>query len=191
MVHGTRRHPWWWAAAIGLVLVSSCFAGADEIIDQANDSEQPGGAVNITNAPIGQEFRPNLSRLDFVDLYIWSYDVPVAAPLEVDIRVDSWEGELLGTSFAAVVQPGAFQPVRLGFPETIDLTPGVRYVLDVRDVTGAQLFLGLTPDLYDWGRPYIDGMFSPLEDAWFREGFYSTGVGEIPDTWGGIKSLFR
>jgi len=183
---------WIGALIVSVLLVVAGAASADEIIDQANDSVVPGGAWGIAGGtPMGQEFRPNLSRLDFVDFYIWSHEISVPGTLVVDVRLDSSSGALLGTSLPVEVPVGEFRPVRLGFSETVFLTPGTRYVLEPRDVNVCGLFLGDTSNLYAWGRFYYDDMFEPLYDAWFREGYYSTGVGEIPDTWGGIKSLFR
>ena len=180
------------ALAMCVVLVACGASHGDEIIDQANDSAVPGGAWSIAGGtPMGQEFRPDLGRLDFVDLYIWSYDISAPGTLVVDVRLDSPSGALLGTSLPVEVPVGEFRPVRLGFPETVLLTPGTRYVLEPRDVSASGLFLGDTSDLYAGGRFYYSGMFEPLYDAWFREGYYSTGMGEMPDTWGGIKSLFR
>jgi len=174
------------------MLVGAGAACADEIIDQANDAVAPGGAWNIADGtPMGQEFRPDFSRLDFVELYIWSYDIAAPGTLVVDVRLDSSSGDLLGTSAPVVVPLDEFRPVRVEFPETVHLTPHTRYVLEPRDLTGAGLFLGDTSDLYAWGRFYYDDMYQPLYDAWFREGYYSTGAGGMPDTWGSIKSLYR
>ncbi len=180
------------ALALCILFVCAGAAWPDAIIDQANDSVTPGGAWSINNGkPMGQEFRPNLNRLDFVDLYIWSYELSAPGTLVVDVRLDSSSGALLGTSTAVVVPVDEFAPVRLEFPETVHLTPGTRYVLEPRDVSMSGLFLGDTSDLYAWGRFYFCDIFEPLYDAWFREGYYSTGASGMPDTWGSIKSLYR
>ena len=115
------------ALIVSALLVVAGAASADEIIDQANDSVVPGGAWGIAGGtPMGQEFRPDLSRLDFVDLYIWSHEISVPGTLVVDVRLDSSSGVLLGTSLPVEVPVGEFRAVRLGFSETVLLTPGTR-----------------------------------------------------------------
>ena len=126
---------------------------------------------------LGQEFTPTLSSLDFVDLYVQVAVISTMSPfaLRVEVRDDTINGPLLGTSFLSFSRTNFTGEVRLRFSDSVSLVPGQRYVLRP-DVSGKADFIQFgvpraeAGPPYDGGRFLRDGIASPDLDLWFREG---------------------
>lgn len=167
-------------------------ATASDLVDQANDSEIPSvGWVIAGYSPVGQEFVPTLSEIDFVELFVENWSSSNPASIEVVLRVDTVDGVILGETPAVSVSPGYTGVIRCAFASTVSIEAGSRHVLLVRDNSLSGTYLFDTSDLYSSGRLILDGQPFDTEDAWFREGVVTTGTSDPVSTWGAIKSLFR
>jgi hypothetical protein len=193
-------------AAAALVFLASLASAQDFVVDQAADNFAPGVYYGIwSHTPLGQEFTPSLDHVDVVELRIHATTCTL---FQVLIREDTIQGEILGSATKILDWPNA--PVeRFEFDEPVPLVPGQRYVIEVRDLSGADGSLGIR-----WTKPYSGGRLIchgvPWNswDAWFREGvwvfppvltaanpWFRDGVGAFTPveatTWGAIKSMFR
>src|SRR5262249_2948251 len=140
--------------------------------------------------PIGQEFKPAFSSLDFVDLFIEDHgsDTGPGANFTVNIRANTITGTVLGSASAFVADNtnlgGGNTYTHFSFSSSVALTPGATYIIDVVQngpiVTGNSVFSldGDNPngtDLYTAGRAIIGG--APVTNNFdfnFREGTSST-----------------
>jgi hypothetical protein len=148
------------------------------------------------NLQLGQEFRPTLTALDFVDLVLGDAgsDIGPGASFEVKIHAETIAGAVLGTS-DVVSLPDNFNPggssetyTHFTFASQVALTPGATAVIEIVQlppiVAGNANFLmygsSLSgPDRYTDGRAIIGGAASqPLFDFNFREGVTVTSVPE-------------
>jgi len=135
--------------------------------------------------PLGQEFRPTLASLDFVDLWIGdgATDIGPGASVMVSVHTGAINGPTVGTSTATFVPDGTnlgggSTLSRFKFTSPLLLVPGSTYVLDVFQtgsiVPGNQNFgwggsyagAGTYPD----GRMIVQGNPREGSDFWFREG---------------------
>lgn len=178
--------------AVAFLFVLPSVAASSDIIDQANDSEIPSVGWNIAGYwPMGQEFTPLLRSVDFVELYVENWSSSAVGAVQVELRLGSIQGTLLGSTGTVSVPSDFVGVVRCEFPSTVDVTPGQLHAFVVLDHSLAGLTLFDTDDLYPSGRLVLDGAPFPTEDAWFREGMVTTGTVESDGTWGAIKGLFR
>ena len=155
-----------------------------DFIDQSHP-RSPSGACLDTNffSPIGQEFIPQFSSLNFVDLFIedGALNVNPDGVFQVNIRADTVAGTLLGSSTVTHVPDdtnlgGGDTLTRFEFSTPVPLTPGQTHVMEI---------LELTPDfsnysvcgslfghdgIYPGGHAIIDGVPQVGDDFWFAEG---------------------
>ena len=98
-------------AALLLALLSPANAFA-LIVDRSNLSPTFSGIVYsiiaIDNFPIGQEFRPSLASMDFVDLWIQdgANDIGPGASVQVFVRAGTINGPNVGASNTTLVPDG-------------------------------------------------------------------------------------
>lgn len=164
------------------------FAGASRAgaqVDQHNDAFAPNlfNSIQLTG-PIGQEFTPTLSSLQFVDLYTQDSDNtdPAGALLHVLIRQNSISGAILGISSDVPLPEGFNGVTHFSFFSPVSLLPGSTYVIQAEVVSGENWSLGRTDlspiDTYPQGRPITFGApeTDGLADFWFRE-----GISEVPE----------
>jgi hypothetical protein len=166
-------------SAIVCVLVS-CGASyqvlADNVvIDQSNTAAISFGLSIRLNAPVGQEFTPTLTSLNFIDLITGDTSGSAGATLRVNIRLGSLAGAIVGTS-GDVVLPnlfgqafgGAITSFTFGTPVT--LTPGSLYVIQPVVVSGDNWFLYGDGNTYSGGRLIVSGIPNANADFNFVEG---------------------
>lgn len=125
----------------------------------------------------GQEFKPALTSLDFVDLLMAHDDTNHPnGSAQILLRNDSISGLIIGAS-DLVVTSGLQSSVRTNrfrFSPRVQLVPGSNYVLQV--LTFGSDFWGVgasDSDAYASGRMINgnSGQPEPAKDLWFREGF--------------------
>lgn len=167
------------------------------LTDQSNTAS-PYYVYNLSaasNQPLGQEFRPTLSALNYVDVFIEDAgsDIGPGANFQVKIHADTITGAVVGTSDITFVPDGTNTGggstyTRFNFSATAALNPGATYVLEVLQLStgsGTANFglVGDNPNIetYSAGRAILDG--TPVTtgfDFLFRTGLNisQTGVSE-------------
>src|SRR5262245_1890415 len=89
------------------------------------------------NLPMGQEFRPTMSSVGFVDLYIEDHgsDTGPGANFTVRIRAGTITGTVLGYTSAFVADNtnlgGGSIYTRFAFSAPVAVTPGATYVIEI------------------------------------------------------------
>jgi hypothetical protein len=141
--------------------------------------------------PMGQEFVPTLGRLDVVELDVVDLS---GAPSELQVRIrrDAPDGEILGESAVVPVAPWQEGTTHFDFPVPLAVAAGQRHVLEVVHVSGpGNPMLGSGDDAaYADGRAFLSGGFTIANDFWFRTGL-DRALPVLPGTWGGLKGLYR
>jgi hypothetical protein len=171
-----------------LAVAGAATATRADMIDQSNTATvtqffntSPG---TFSNLPIGQEFTPTLTSLNFVDLHIDDVgsDIGPGADFQVNIRSGTINGTIVGTSSTTFVPDntnlggGGNIITRLSFPTAVTLVPGNVYVIDVVQlapfVPGNANFGidGNFGNTYAPGRAIIAGTPNTDFDFFFREG---------------------
>jgi hypothetical protein len=147
-------------------------------------------------SPMGQEFVPELDRLEVVEFQTHDMGAgsdTLGALLRVDVHRNTIYDPVLGSS-DLVDLPHGFQGVtHFEFAAPVPLEPGTLYVIELVQVAGDNWGGGRHGQAWDicpGTRPIIGG--EPLEysDLWFREGI----LGPSPaasSSWGVIKTLYR
>src|SRR5262245_6376913 len=125
-------------------LVQTTSVPSGPATDQSN-TPAPWQMYNISysgHIPIGQEFRPNLSGLNFVDLFIEDAgsDIGPGANFQVRIRSGSITGPILGTSAVTFVPDGTNTGggstyTRFNFSSMVPLTPGATHVIEITQLS--------------------------------------------------------
>ena len=125
----------------------------------------------------GQQFRPTLAGVDFVELEIRNDNITEEASFAVILHEGTVTGPVLGTSQTVTI---LFPPnfTHFDFPSTVPLTPGNLYVLEVTQFGQPRLGWG-TPALsngaYTNGQATYRGQLIN-SDLWFREGIVAAGL---------------
>ncbi len=152
--------------------------GLDIYVDQANEFFDPEGNSSLYNIeyfrPVGQEFRPSLNALNFVDLMLWDFYGPQGyqyGGLKVYIHQSTIDGPIIGSS-STLTLPFTYEGEgRFTFPALVPLIPGETYVLQVRVVSGGDWGVGFSgAPVYAGGRVILQGMPIEEDDLFFREG---------------------
>lgn len=178
--------------AVGMITAYAS-AGTVELIDQSAEEVTILRAIPFFS--LAQSFVPEESSLDFV--YLTLTDPSTAtngSSALVKILEGSLNGDILGVSETLFFEDcfnfeggpncgiaGGF-PVeaRFDFTESVLLSPGTTYVIQIDHVSGDGLGVGMTnADSYPPGGAWVDGSFQSVGDLWFREGLF---VPE-PSTW--------
>jgi hypothetical protein len=138
---------------------------------QSRDVSRSGeGYIVISSLRQGaQSFTPALSGIDFASFWF----LTGGSDFHVNIRSESVTGPVLGTTSDLVgAAPG---PLTFFFPNTIPLSPGTVYYLElVPAARSGTLSYGSDPQFYAGGTGYVDGQPGPANtDFWFREGIVS------------------
>jgi hypothetical protein len=142
-------------------------------VDQHNDSQSP-TYFSLALSPTGQEFRPSMNGITFVELITQSgTESDASATLQVRIHQGDIAGPVLAESGLLAALPHVFGGIaHFEFQSILALDPGDIYVLEVlQQEPAAPWKVGL--DLnggYVGGRAIRGG--GPVEeyDLWFREG---------------------
>jgi hypothetical protein len=172
-----RRLGVWLLVALPAALITARdtrAAGAQ--IDQANEVFTSRMSRNIDGlGPIGQEFRPELRKLNMVELFVddasCSADGGPGAELKVRIRRGSIQGDVIAES-PAVVFPNCFAGIlRFEFAKDVKVAPGNTHVIELVPVAGqASAYGNDRGSTYPRGRQIIQGVPHEDKDLWFREG---------------------
>lgn len=182
-------------AGLGMVLVMGMLVGTVPagayIIDQSYTPEIFSEWSIALMGPVGQEFRPTLSPLNVVELWISHGYVGTEPPADLKVRVreGAIDGPVLGESEVVRVEDGYFAPVQFSFATPVVLTPGVTCVLEpvVLPGGGNPMIGGNEAPGYPGGRVILAG--APVaSDLWFQTG----ATEDVPTgttTWGRIKAL--
>jgi hypothetical protein len=168
-------------------------AGAQGFLtDQHNDPAVPPAILGYWTLsypgadPIGQEFTPSLTSLDFVDLMLYGGGGTAAGTFQVAIHQGSITSSLVGMSAPTVRSDGAESVTHFDFPSSISLVPNDIYVMELLQTAGDQFAwgVGATAGGYSGGQMIWGGQPSVSgDDLWFRE-----GVGAVPEP--GSASLY-
>jgi len=179
-----RRMLWFGVGVTLLGSLASAASASTYIIDQENESFNQGWRMTVVQA--GQQFVPSLSSLDTVEVFIWDASISGSDPADVlvNIRRDSLEGDILGTSRVTTVPTDHDDWVRFGFDSPAVLNPGQTYVIEpVLQNTGS-LEYGLgcyyNGDPYPAGDGLIDVPAGDPFDLAFREGSHTQTAGLSP-----------
>ena len=156
-----------------LILFAAQVSMADEYAwDQTNDYFSPQVYQSIqAYSPIGQEFTPNLSCLEVVQLYI--YNESEDSEFVVSIYSDSITGTLLGTSNPVAVSGFYLDVLTFSFSAAITLTPQNLYVIKISQIEGTSGGVsssGGSSSTYPYGCQILSGIPQEDSDLWFREG---------------------
>ena len=144
------------------------------IVDQANEAYYPPSTWNIEYFhPMGQEFTPALTSLNFVNLMLMDFygHGYVTGELAVSIHAGTITGPVLGTSESLILQP-TFQGIgHFDFSAPVSLTPGATYVIQVDVLSGGDWGVGASGiSTYVYGREIQSGVPVEDNDLFFREG---------------------
>lgn len=144
--------------------------------------------------PLGQEFRPQQTGLDTVELDLTSAVSGQSAMAYVNVRQGAIDGQVAGTSGLTEIpassvsgpEPPPLQVISFRFPGVVPLAPGDTYVIELVPTNGRIGILLWGGD--NLGDPYPDGRAIAggvpwdaaatglgAADFWFREGL------SIPD----------
>ncbi len=173
----------------GPAVQTSLIPATGAATDQSN-TPTPYNMYNLSYAgslPIGQEFRPSLSSLNYVDLFIEDAgsDIGPGANFTVRIRAGTITGTILAYTSGYVPDGtntgGGSTYSRFMFSSPVSLTPGSTYVIQVIQTstgtgTGNFMLVADSPsaDTYTSGRAIISGTPSTTNvDFLFREGVSS------------------
>jgi hypothetical protein len=182
-------------SALVILVVVAAERGAvahDFVADQEALTGNANGTGLLFNSPCGQEFVPQQSELDVVEVYLsLDADVPSGASVAVRVRSQDIDGEIVGTSNELVMTSPASKRIRhFDFDQPVPLLRGQVYVLEIFIASGdgSPVIWG-GEDVYAAGRPWILDSFRPFQDFWFREG--SVDAPEDVASWGQVKSNYR
>jgi hypothetical protein len=144
--------------------------------------------------PVGQEFVPQVGRLDVVDLLVLNQDNTAPQPTSVFVRIhrDSLGGGLVATSETQTVPYLNELPVRFQFDPPVVAQVGSMYVIELVAATSAgnpSIAAGPDVDLYPPGHAIVEGIRLQKRDMWFRTGAHT--VATHPSSWGEMKRRYR
>ena len=189
---------------VGLVIIFSTFLGqrcVTPLLAQEVEYDQTYTPQEIfawwsarALGPVGQEFVPQVERLDLVDLLVLNQDpsAPVPALVFVRIHRDSIGGGLVGTSATLIVPYPNESPVRFEFDIPLVTQVGSMYVVELATVSSAgnpSIAAGADVDLYPPGHAIVAGIRLQRRDMWFRTGARS--VATQASSWGDVKRGYR
>jgi len=182
---------------VGVALAAVSFGGRalahDFTIDQRCEDGWRFLMAILHNDPLGQEFVPQMSSLDVVEVYMGIGSNPLSsATVAVRIRSQTIDGPVLATSNGVTFEyPSPISYRHFDFPSSVALIPGELYVIEVIQVAGTgNAYLAGTSNLYAPGRFLVGNQFSEAEDLIFREG-PTLPLPTRTSTWGQITALYR
>jgi hypothetical protein len=169
--------------AFGLLVTAVFYAPATAallLVDQSNiQTPEFGTTIDWPFVHAGQRFTPQLSGIDFVTFAL-SEESGNRASIAVNVRAETMEGPILGTTAELVISPGlgggTFALVDFRFPSTVRLTPGEMYILELVDTPTANIFVwGNRTSDETTGGAMIGGPYSCC-DFYFAEGIVQTSA---------------
>lgn len=180
-----------------VVIVALCFSALPVDAHNFTIDQQVEPPITLfravyTGSMTGQEFVPQQSSLDVVELYL---DADSKAcerfSIVVRIREATITGTVLGTS-NALSWGCEYEIAHFDFPSPVALVPGNTYVIEpVADDLNHFMIMPLGGvDQYASGSAIYDGVVDATIDLWFREGS-SNPLPTRSTTWGAVKALYR
>jgi PEP-CTERM motif len=122
-----------------------------------------------TGASVGsQSFVPSLSSVGFFQIYVASL---TAGTLNVTVRGNSPSGPILGSSDSLTFVDAFSGVADFIFSAPVSVTSGVTYYFQPVSLSGTWSW-GLLSSIYSYpdGTAFFNGVASPNNDFWFREG---------------------
>jgi hypothetical protein len=168
--------------------------GQDFVVDQACDGFVPIGGTSLWYCDVSQEFVPEFSYLEIVELQTVDYQPSdgIGASLLVNIREGTPDGPILDTSLMTELPNGFEGITSFGFAGAVSLTPGEVHLIQLVYVSGSNW--GFKRYGYVWDVcPEVDRFCENTmvnDDLWFREGVAGPSPVE-PASWGTVKALYR
>ena len=161
------------------------------IIDQECPEGYAHGHSFRNEEPVGQEFVPQMSSLDVVELVVGNTG-GVTATVAIRIRFHTIFGPVVATSNPLILpHPTTRSWQHLDFASPVALVPGELYVIEFVDLTGLGNAVAWGAyNSYAPGRAVFGDLFDDMSDFSFREGPMSP-VPVEPTTWGSVKALYR
>jgi hypothetical protein len=106
------------------------------------------GSILLTSQPLGQAFTPSQSSIDVVAFNISNLSGS-PADMEVNLLSGSITGTILGTSMSVTVPSDGVGSNDFFFANSIPLTPGTQYYLQLSSDVGSDVFANIVnaPDL--------------------------------------------
>jgi hypothetical protein len=156
---------------ISILVVIGCSAayGQGFLYDQQSGtliSQIEGG----TGASVGvQSFTPGFSSVGFLQVYVSS---STGGTLQMVLRTDGPTGAVLGASQSATFQGAYFGVVDFVFTTPVSVIPNGVYYFQPVSLTGSWSWGLLSPfyATYSGGTAFFNGVASPINDFFFREG---------------------
>lgn len=195
---------------VSWIITASLLAGlsllaepVDYAVDQVHDQLDTVEDIHslIAYPTITQEFTPTHRALNVVEIYTRDWSSPtingVGGTLQVTIREDTTNGTVLAVSEPLELPDGWEGLSRFNFPELVWLTPGNRYALEVRLLTGNNWGVdsyGEFAPPYAGGRYFVGPHLVTSADMWFRAGVRPPATklkleSERVIAWPGIRPL--
>ncbi|HSY19181.1 MAG TPA: PEP-CTERM sorting domain-containing protein [Candidatus Acidoferrales bacterium] len=168
-----------------LLLLATCFARSQGVllVDQQSTNLVEGAAGLQSGQPMGQSFTPNLSMIDFVQLYLYDGDVlsHFGGTVFVNLHSNSISGGVISSTAPVFMADGFLGFTNFYFGSPVSLAPGSTYVLELVAQGGSDNFgSGVTDGSYTGGSIIYQGVAYPGESLWFQEGI--TAVPEPSST---------
>lgn len=157
------------------------------VVDQ-QQTQTNGATLIFGNEPLGQEFVPTAATLNRIILNTQDFDLDDAmgAVLQVDVRLGSVGGTLLGTSSAVSLDNEFFGDTMFDFAAPVNLTTGSTHLFIVRQTSGGLWGVAdfvadpPVPDAYPAGSAIVGGVPDPTRDLLFQTGMV-TASSAIPE----------
>ena len=171
----------WLSLIICAALEVISLGNVGTIFDQTNSGLPPNRLSQslLDFSPLGQSFTPTLTSLNFVNLLTedggltenGSLTGNGRATVEVNIRLGSISGPILGTSQPTVI-PFSLAPSvsSFRFSKPVPLIVGELYVIEPFVVSGHTLLVSTSTNNYVGGNQILRGVAQTNNDLWFQEG---------------------
>jgi len=161
------------SAIIGIAC-SALGQGSFQIDQQTSGTGFPATYVEFLTSTVGQTFVPQMSSVGSVQVFLSdSYSGGSGVMCYMNLRANSLDGVMLGTTEAIYVPVGFTASTNFLFSSPVNVTPGATYAFEVVVQSGDRLNVGKVSDSdYPNGSAY-NKYISTIGlgvDLWFREG---------------------
>ena len=155
------------------IIVSPHAFSQTPVVDQVNEVYYPPATWNIEYFhPMGQEFKPTLTSLNFFELMLMDFSGRYgASELAVSIHTGTITGPVIGVSQSLSLWQSFQGVAQFNFDTAVSLTPGDTYVMQVDVASGGDWGVGSSgTSSYAYGRELQSGVPVAGDDLFFREG---------------------
>jgi hypothetical protein len=145
------------------------------MFDQQSSTDEsllPGSGGSMTLNPPAQSFTPALTSVGFIRLKFddGSPFDSLGASIYVNLRANSVNGTILGSTALVTMRSGFAGVTNLFFADPVAVTPGATYFFEPVQSAGGPWNIEVGPYVYPGGIFYAGGNPAPGADLWFREG---------------------